>query len=400
MIFDVLIIGGGAAGFFAAINTKQKNPNYNILILEKGKDCLEKVRISGGGRCNVTNACTDIDLLLKNYPRGEKELKSAFHQFKTSDTVNWFKKQNIVLKTEPDGRMFPDTNQSETIVNCFLNLAHKLYIKVNTQQTVKSLQYKDEVWQITTQDTTYFTNKLVIATGSNTKIWNMLQEQGHNIIQPVPSLFSFKIKDERLSNLMGISANVSAKICDTKISASGNMLITHWGLSGPAILKLSAWGARELFEKKYNFLVQINWLNNLSETETIKLLEDIKLINSKKRIHSFSPFSFPKRLWENLLSYVKISNEKNWADVSKKEIHSLAKELTQSTFVVLGKNTFKEEFVTAGGVSLKEIDFKTMKSKVLPNVYFAGEVLNIDAITGGFNFQNAWTGAFIASQNL
>lgn len=398
--FDIIIIGGGAAGFFSAINIVEKNPKLKVAILERGKECLSKVRISGGGRCNVTHACFVPNDLVKFYPRGEKELKGPFHQFCSGDTIEWFEKHGVELKIEEDGRMFPVTDSSQTIIDCFEKAVQKLGIKVYTSQSVQSLFYKGDVWKIETQKDQFQAEKIVVATGSNPKIWELLQQLGHEIVSPVPSLFTFNIKDIRIKDLMGVSAEVSVKVKNSKLAASGPLLITHWGMSGPAILRLSAWGARELFDKNYQFSIQINWLKDQNFEEVMEVLQELKLENAKKNIDKFCPFALPKRLWESILIASSISLDTKWADLNKKQLNKLAEELTAASFQVNGKSTFKEEFVTAGGIDLKEINFKTMQSKLLPNVYFAGEVLNIDAITGGFNFQNAWTGGFILSENI
>ena len=398
--YDIIIVGGGAAGFFTAINIVEKNPKIKIAILERGKDVLEKVRISGGGRCNVTHACFEPNELVKFYPRGEKELRGPFHQFASGDTIDWFEKHGVDLKIEEDGRMFPVSNSSQTIIDCFMNATQKLGIAVLTGQSVQSIFKKDNHWKIDTQNETYLTEKLILATGSNPKIWDLLQQFGHAVISPVPSLFTFNIKDSRIKELPGVSALVSVKVKDTKLTSNGPLLITHWGMSGPAILKLSAWGARILFDKKYQFTIYVNWLNDMDAEDAEKKLRDLKQEHSKKAVSKKSPFAFPNRLWESLVVASGIDIETKWADLSKIQLQTLANQLTNATFQVNGKSTFKEEFVTAGGIDLKEINFKTLESKLHENLYFAGEILNIDAVTGGFNFQNAWTSGFILANSL
>ncbi len=398
--YDIIIVGGGAAGFFTAINIAERNPNYKIAILERGKSVLEKVKISGGGRCNVTHAEFIPKELAKNYPRGEKELVGPFHQFCSGDTIEWFSNRGVELKIEDDGRMFPISDSSQTIIDCFLSAIQRLKIDVLTGQSVQSIFQGENYWKVETNHETFSCHKLIMTTGSNPKIWEMLENIGHSIISPVPSLFTFNIKDNRIKNLMGISAFANVKVKNTKLEASGSLLITHWGMSGPGILRLSAWGAKILAEKKYLFTIQVNWLNDSSFEETLNLLKDLKLEHSKKIISKKSPFEFPNRLWESLTMASGISSETKWADVSKKQLIDLANQLTNGEFQVNGKSTFKEEFVTAGGIDLKEINFKTMESKLFPNLFFAGEIVNIDAITGGFNFQNAWTSGYILSQNL
>ena len=398
--FDIIIVGGGAAGFFTAINIVEKNPKLKVAILERGSEVLSKVRISGGGRCNVTHACFEPNELVKFYPRGEKELRGPFHQFCSGDTVEWFSNHGVELKIEDDGRMFPVSNSSQTIIDCFLKATQKLGITVLTGQSVQSIFKKDNLWKIETQNENYITEKLILATGSNPKIWEMLQTFGHAIVTPVPSLFTFNIKDSRIKELPGVSAQVSVKVKDTKLTSTGPLLITHWGMSGPAILKLSAWGARILSEKNYQFTIFVNWLNDIDTGDAEKILKDLKQEHAKKAVSKKSPFDFPNRLWESLVLASNIQEETKWADLSKIQLQNLANQLTNSSFQVNGKSTFKEEFVTAGGIDLKEINFKTMESKLHENLYFAGEILNIDAVTGGFNFQNAWTSGFILANAI
>ena len=398
--FDVILIGGGAAGFFTAINIAQQNPKLTIAILERGREVLTKVKVSGGGRCNVTHACFIPNDLAKFYPRGEKELKGPFNQFCSGDTIEWFAKNNVNLKIEDDGRMFPDTDSSQTIIDCFLKLAKKHNIQIITSQAVQSVFKTEDGWKLDTQNQNYKAQKLVFTTGSNPKMWELLQNQNHTIVEPVPSLFTFNIKDKKLTELMGIANPASVKILGTKLKAQGPLLITHWGVSGPAILRLSAWGARDLAQLQYKFNLQINWLKDYETHEIEEEIKELKLENAKKTIYKKSPYDFPTRLWNYFLQKAEIPTEAKWADLSKKHVQNLAKILTADVYEVNGKSTFKDEFVTAGGVDLKEINFKTMESKVLPNVYFAGEVLNIDAITGGFNFQNAWTTSYIAAQHI
>ncbi|WP_340199785.1 aminoacetone oxidase family FAD-binding enzyme [Ascidiimonas sp. W6] len=407
--FDVVIIGGGAAGFFTAINLATQRPDYKIVILERGKEVLSKVRISGGGRCNVTHAEFVPDELVKNYPRGEKELKGPFHTFCTGDTIDFFEKRGVNLKIEEDGRMFPVTDSSETIINCFLEEASKLGIKIFKGCAVKDFKFKEGQWQIDSTHTKLSCDKLILCTGSNPKIWNLLSNLGHKIIPPVPSLFTFNCQDHRIKGLAGVSTNATIKVeikdkakqnSPQILETEGPLLITHWGMSGPAVLKLSAWGARALAASNYEFSVKVNWLYDIGYEECISLLEKLRRNDSKKMIQTSKPFQLPKRLWVSLVQFCHINSEKRWADLSNKNLQNLAVELTQGVFEIRGKSTFKEEFVTAGGVALNEIDFRTYSSKKVSNLYFAGEVLNIDAVTGGFNFQNAWTGAFIVAKSI
>jgi hypothetical protein len=398
--FDIIIVGGGAAGFFAAINMVEKNPKLKVAILERGAEVLQKVRISGGGRCNVTHACFEPNELVKYYPRGEKELRGPFHQFCSGDTIEWFEKHGVELKIEDDGRMFPVSNSSQTIIECFLQATQKLGIAVLTGQSVQSIFKKDTHWKIETQNENYLVEKLILATGSNPKIWEMLQTYGHAIVTPVPSLFTFNIKDPRIKELPGVAAQVTVKVKDTKLTSTGPLLITHWGMSGPAVLKLSAWGARILHDKNYQFTIFVNWLNDVETSTAEKILKNLKQEHAKKAVSKKSHFDFPNRLWESLVMASGIEAETKWADLSKVQLQTLSSQLTNGTFQVNGKSTFKEEFVTAGGIDLKEINFKTMESKLHENLYFAGEIVNIDAITGGFNFQNAWTSGFILANNI
>ena len=398
--FDIIIVGGGAAGFFTAINIVEKNPKLKVAILERGGDVLQKVRISGGGRCNVTHACFEPNELVKFYPRGEKELRGPFHQFCSGDTIEWFEKHGVELKTEADGRMFPVSNSSQTIIDCFLKATQKLGIAVLTGQSVQSIFKKENEWKIETKTENYLAEKLILATGSNPKIWEMLQSFGHAVITPVPSLFTFNIKDSRIKELPGVAALATVKVKDTKLTSTGPLLITHWGMSGPAILKLSAWGARILHDKNHQFTIFVNWLNDADKEDLEKKLKALKQEHAKKAVSKKSPFELTNRLWENLVLASGIEAETKWADLSKIQLQNLTNQLTNGTFQVNGKSTFKEEFVTAGGINLKEVNFKTMESKLHKNLYFAGEIVNIDAITGGFNFQNAWTSGFILANAI
>lgn len=399
-MWDVLIIGGGAAGFFTAINVKEKNPKLKVAILERGKEVLTKVKISGGGRCNVTHACFEPNVLVKNYPRGEKELRGPFNQFHPQDTMDWFAKRGVKTHTEADGRMFPTTNNSQTIIDCFLEACSQLQIPILTNHSVQSIQFNPPSWEVQTTNGLFTASKVVVTTGSNPKIWDMLQELGHQIVPSVPSLFTFNIKDERISDLMGVSHLVEIKVKGSHLVSNGPMLITHWGMSGPAILKLSAWGARILAEKNYQFEIQINFVPDLKQEMLREQLLQIKNDQPKKKITKNPIFALTQRLWEKLVLASGILEGQTWADTNKKQMNQLVFQLTEATFTVNGKSTFKEEFVTAGGVQLKEVNFKTLESKILPGLYLAGEVLDIDAITGGYNFQNCWTGGWLISEHI
>lgn len=399
--FDVIVVGGGASGFFTAINLAEQNPDLRIAILERSNEVLSKVKISGGGRCNVTHACFIPNVLAKFYPRGEKELKGPFHTFCTGDVMEWFGERGVSLKIEEDGRVFPESDNSQTIIDCFLNEADNFNIKIIKQTIVQQLSKEDDFWKIETSKDTYQAKQLVMATGSNVKIWDLLKTVNHSVINPVPSLFTFNIKDDRIKDLMGVSTEmVSLKVKGSTLKANGPLLITHWGMSGPAILKLSAWGARELFDKNYNFQLIVNFTNDLVFDEVLEELMQQKQQHSKKTIIKHAQYGLTNRLWQQLVKASFIPEDLIWADVSKKQLVHLAEQLTQATFHVNGKSTFKDEFVTAGGIDLKEVNFKTMESKLQDNLYFTGEILNIDAITGGFNFQNAWTTGFLAANAI
>ena len=397
---DVIIVGGGAAGFFAAINIAEQNPKLKVAILERGKEGLQKVKISGGGRCNVTHAEFIPQELILNYPRGEKELLGPFHQFMTGDTIEWFEKRGVPLKIEEDGRMFPESNSSQTIIDCFLNEAKKHQVDVLYNHAVKSIHKEDNLWELETSQGVFLTKKLVIATGSNPKIWKLLEDLNHTISQPVPSLFTFNIKDERIQDIPGVVAqNVEVKILGTNLWSEGPLLITHVGLSAPAILKLSAFGALELAERNYKFEIEINFIKQSFE-DCLEQLKELKLSLAKKTVYKSTQFELPKRLWHKLILASDMNQETRWADLNKQQLENVASQLTKAVFKVDGKSTFKEEFVTAGGIDLKEINFKTFESKLHKNLFFAGEVINVDAVTGGFNFQNAWTGAYIVAKSI
>ncbi|WP_179351325.1 BaiN/RdsA family NAD(P)/FAD-dependent oxidoreductase [Winogradskyella vidalii] len=397
---DIIIIGGGAAGFFAAINIAEQHPELSVAILERGKEGLQKVKISGGGRCNVTHAEFIPSELVLNYPRGEKELLGPFHTFMTGDTITWFEERGVELKIEEDGRMFPVSNSSQTIIDCFLNEAEKHKVEVLYNHSVKSIQALENSFTIETSQGDFQSKKLLVATGSNPKIWNLLEDLGHTIIQPVPSLFTFDIKDKRIKDIPGVVAkHVDIKVIGTDLESNGPVLITHVGMSAPAILKLSAFGAVELAKLNYNFKIEINFIQLDFET-CLDQLKNFKQEFAKKTVFNSAQFDLPKRLWKSLVSASTIKETERWADINKQQLEALAGQLTTAVFQVTGKSTFKDEFVTAGGVDLKEVNFKTFESKRIPNLYFAGEVMNVDAITGGFNFQNAWTGAYIASASI
>ncbi len=393
------VIGGGAAGFFAAITAAENNPDLKVIILEQGNEVLGKVKISGGGRCNVTHACFDVKELVKFYPRGHKELLGPFYRFNTEHTIQWFEYRGVELKTEADGRMFPVSDSSQSIMDCLIETATAYDIKIIKQAKVMRLDVADS-FQIYFNDRALNADYLLIASGSSNTIWQQLKKLGHEIIEPVPSLFTFNIRHELIKGLEGISfQQVSLSMKEAKIETQGALLITHTGLSGPAILKLSAFAARLLNEKKYQFELMINWIDSSTDEAMLRLKSE-KDIQAKRQVSNFSPFELPQRFWLKVLEVNGIPANKLVADLSRNELQNIANALTKCVLKVHSKNTNKEEFVTAGGISLKEVDFKTMESKLIPNLFFAGEVLDIDAVTGGFNFQAAWTTGFIAGSSL
>jgi predicted Rossmann fold flavoprotein len=400
---QVAVIGGGAAGFFAAISAKIHHPEAKVTIYEKSDKLLSKVRISGGGRCNVTHHCFDIRELVKHYPRGERPLKKAFGIFSTTDTIQWFQKRGVELKTESDGRMFPTTDDSETIINCLMQETQKLGIGIKTKSNIKKLTKFEDGYELGFYRGGRITaDKVIVATGGSPRQggFDWLRELGHDIEEPVPSLFTFNMPNEPIKKLMGVVAEpVSVKIMGSKLQSSGPLLITHWGMSGPAILKLSAFGARELHDMDYNFKVLVNWTGERTEQEVRDILKNVEGDHGMKKIRNVNPFELPGRLWEFLVNKLELGDEMIWQNMGKKNINRLVYLLTNDEYQVEGKTTFKEEFVTCGGISLQDVDMKTMQSRKSQNLYFAGEVLDIDGVTGGFNFQAAWTTGFIAGKS-
>jgi predicted Rossmann fold flavoprotein len=401
---QVIVIGGGAAGFFAAINSAQLNPDAEVILLEKTNKLLSKVRVSGGGRCNVTHACFDNGLLVKHYPRGEKELRSVFSRFSTADTVNWFEQRGVKLKTEADGRMFPTTDSSETIVECLLREAEKANVKIKQGVDVEEiLQNEDGTFRLNVKSGESFScDRLIIATGGNSKneAYEWLRKLGHTIVKPVPSLFTFNIPDNPVTQLMGVSVpEARVRVAATKLQTEGPLLITHWGMSGPAVLKASAWGARLLSDMDYHFTALVTWLPKHTEEKLRIEFNNQREEFPARTVLVNCPLELPRRLWEYLAGKSGISAETRWADLSKKNLNQLVNALLNDEYSVKGKTTFKEEFVTCGGVSLREVDLATMQSRIVPGLFFAGEVLDVDGITGGFNFQNAWSTAWVASGN-
>ena len=400
----LVVIGGGAAGFFCAINAAAFNHDLEIIIIEKTTKLLSKVKVSGGGRCNVTHSCFSIAQMIKNYPSGENFLKKAFHQFFTTDTINWFGKRGVQLKTEADGRMFPVTNSSQTIIDCLMKEVNKCGIQIFMSREVKKMSMVNCQWSIEfANDEIIDADFVCVASGGYSKSaqFTWLKNLGHSIEEPVPSLFTFNIPNNPIKNLMGISIEKAiVKIVGTKFSQQGPLLITHWGLSGPAVLKLSAFAARELHKLDYNFKITVNWLPGYNEQTLREKFLQIRNDLAAKKIVNRNPFFLPQRLWEYLLQQSAINENVRWADLPAKQQNILIKILCMQEFHVKGKTTFKEEFVTSGGIKLNEIDANTMQSKIVPNLFFAGEVMDVDGITGGFNFQHAWTSGWIAGKAI
>lgn len=401
----LIVIGGGAAGFFCAVNAARLNPLLKVTIVEKSNKLLSKVKISGGGRCNVTHACFDIASLVKFYPRGVNFLKKAFHWFNTNHTVEWFAERGVVLKKEDDGRMFPVTDDSQTIINCLLRETDKYSVKVLLQTDIKSIHTNDDGSFVlaAANNTMLAANYLCIACGGYPKTaqFSWLMQTGHTIEEPVPSLFTFNMPNNPITQLMGVSVeSATVKIAGGKLQQTGPLLITHWGISGPAVLKLSAWAARELAVCNYNFSAIINWLPAFNEHTLKDELQYIRSRDAAVKIVNKNAFGLPARLWQYLLEQCGINLNWRWADLPGKLQQKLIQTLTGQVFEVRGKTTFKEEFVTSGGIKLQEIDANTMQSRVVPNLYFAGEIMNVDGVTGGFNFQHAWTSGFIAAKSI
>lgn len=400
-INKVAVIGGGAAGFFAALSVKQHAPESHVTIFEKSNKLLAKVKVSGGGRCNVTHACFQNSALIKFYPRGSKQLRKAFDQFSTQDTVDWFEDRGVSLKTEVDNRMFPVTDNSQTIIDCLIGESKRLGISISLNASVLSIKKHETGFQLTFNTKPQFFDKVIVATGGSPKEhgFDWLKALGQEIVPPVPSLFTFNMPDESIKSLMGLSApNVTVRVQGTKLQQTGPLLITHWGMSGPAVLKTSAWGARLLNNLDYQFKINVNWLGQVNEADLRNTFEEIIGSFGKRMLRNYKPFDIPQRLWEYLLNKVNLPLEKVWSELGKKGANKLVNILLNDEYAVSGKTTFKEEFVTCGGVSLSDIDFKTMQSRICSGLYFAGEVLNIDGVTGGFNFQAAWTTGFIAGK--
>lgn len=400
----LVVIGGGAAGFFCAVNAARLDPSLQVVLLEKTSKLLAKVRISGGGRCNLTHACFDREEMSRNYPRGQRFVKKAFHRFFTTDTIQWFEERGVAVKQEADGRMFPASDSSESIINCLLRELNTYKVDVRMNAEVVSLQKKNNLFTLQLRNgKTIEAEYVCVAAGGYPKssMFDWLSETGHAIETPVPSLFTFNIPAHPITGLMGVSVpSATVKISGMKLEETAPLLITHWGLSGPAVLKLSAKGARDLAARNYHFQVSVNWLPGQHDQTLALQFRELRQQLAAQRIGQRNPFALPQRLWELLLELAGIDKEKRWADLPAKEQNRLVTLLVQCPFDVKGKTTFKEEFVTAGGISLHDIDVNTMQSKRVPGLYFAGEIMDVDGVTGGFNFQHAWTSGFIAASSV
>jgi predicted Rossmann fold flavoprotein len=401
---QLVVIGGGAAGFFCAVNAARMNPSLQVTIIEKSNKLLSKVKVSGGGRCNTTHACFEIPELSKKYPRGQNFVKKAFHWFNTNDTIAWFAERGVQLKTEADGRMFPITDDSQTIINCLLKEADKYKVEIIMQSEVKSLESGVDGFVLQTSNSRLLTpDYICIASGGYPKssMFDWLRKLGHTIEEPVPSLFTFNMPGNSITELMGVAVEKAAvKVAGSKLSQEGPLLITHWGMSGPAILRLSAWGARQLADMNYHFTLLVNWLPDYREIDLRSDWQSYRDEYATQKTGNRNPFGLPNRLWQYLLKTSDINPEIRWAEIPSREQNKLIKNLTAQEFPVKGKTTFKEEFVTCGGIKLSEIDPNTMQSKIRTGIFFAGEVMDIDGITGGFNFQNAWTSGWISAKSI
>ncbi len=420
----IVVVGGGAAGFFCAIQVAELHPHWEIIILEKTNKLLSKVKVSGGGRCNVTHACPDVALLLKKYPRGDRFLKKSFYQFATKNTIEWFAKNGVTLHTEKDGRMFPTTNSSDTIIDCFFRKVHQYKIQVLTQHEVVDVVHNNNKANIVDEKTITANKKqkaftiqlqgreamqadaICLATGgmlksdpSNKLKW--VTNFGHTIIEPVPSLFTFNTVDKKITTLMGVAVDkASIQWKGNKNIETGPLLITHWGISGPAAIKLSAWCARDMAASNYEGAIVINWTPSFNESTLKMEWINFRMDFGKREMGSKNPFDLPQRLWHFLLQEAGIVSNTKWADLKSANQHTLIQLLTRTTLDIKGKTTYKEEFVTCGGVDLKDIDAQTMESKLVPGLHFAGEMMDVDGITGGFNFQHAWTSGWLAALHM
>lgn len=400
---ELIVIGGGAAGFFCAVNAARMHPGLRVTVVEKSNKLLAKVKVSGGGRCNTTHACFEIPELVKRYPRGQNFVKKAFHSFNTNDTISWFAERGVQLKTEGDGRMFPITDDSQTIINCLLKEADKYGVQIRLQCEVQSITAAANGFELQTSTGRMRANFVCIACGGYPKsaMFEWLRKLGHTIAEPVPSLFTCNMPGNPVTQLMGVAVERAAvKVAGTKLAEEGPLLITHWGMSGPAILRLSAWGARQLAEMNYHFTLLVNWLPGQTEQDLRNAWQSYRDEYAGMKTGNKNPFGLPNRLWLYLLTASDINPDTRWAEIPAKEQNKLIRNLTAQEFPVKGKTTFKEEFVTCGGINLSEVDPNTMQSRKQPGIYFAGEILDVDGVTGGFNFQHAWTSGWIAARSI
>jgi predicted Rossmann fold flavoprotein len=404
MAKTLVVIGGGAAGFFCAVNAAKQNPDLEVVIVEKNNKVLSKVKVSGGGRCNVTHACFDVNELILKYPRGKYFVKKTFNWFGPNDTIEWFKERGVNLKIEPDNRMFPDTDSSQTIIDCLLTEAKKYKVKILMSCAINTIAYINKAFSLLTASGNIISaNYVCVACGGfpKTDQFNWLTSLGHTIEEPVPSLFTFNMPNNKITELMGISVeNSTIKIAGTKFVNNGPLLITHWGMSGPAVLKLSAWAARYLASANYQFTIIVNWLGEATEFDLKVQFADYRFSLAGQKIGHKNPFGLPNRLWQYLLAFSGISEDTRWADLPSAPQYRLIRNLVLQEFAVNGKTTFKEEFVTSGGIKLVEVDPNTMESKKVDNLFFGGEIVDVDGVTGGFNFQHAWTSGWIAAKTI
>ena len=400
----LVVIGGGAAGFFCAVNAARLHSQLEVILIEKSNKLLSKVKVSGGGRCNVTHNAPDILYMSKRYPRGQHFVKKAFSRFFVPDTISWFKERGVTLKAEADGRMFPVTDNSQTIIDCLLKDADRYGVKIRMNTAVNELVSAGDGWEVRLQDGGVLKADVVcVAAGGYAQLdkFAWLQSTGHQIVAPMPSLFTFNMPGNAITTLMGVSVEEAhVKIAGTKLQEKGPLMITHWGMSGPCVLRLSAWGARELAALQYQFTAVINWLPAFNENSLREEIQGLRFSLGGQKMHNKNPFGLPQRLWQFFLQQSGIGEDVRWADMPAKEQHKLVKYLTAMECPVKGKTTFKEEFVTCGGIQLSEIDPATMESKLAPGLFFAGEVMDVDGITGGFNFQHAWTSGWVAASTI
>lgn len=402
-MFDLIVVGGGAAGFFGALQAAERKPGLKILIVEKTPKLLSKVRISGGGRCNVTHHCFEPTALSHHYPRGQKQLKSLFRKYQAADVVNWFEQKGVKLKTEEDGRMFPVTDRSETIIDCFLTQARLHGITIETNAGVEEIKLLPDGFELLTMSKKFSGKKVLLTIGGhpNASAYAVIKKLGHSIRPLIPSLFTFNDSQKEFKDLMGVSVpHGSVRIAGTKFHQQGPVLITHWGLSGPAVIKLSAWAAEYFYQQRYEATVLVSWIKETQEETVRQFLLEYKSLHKKRKVYAHPLFELPQRLWTRLCELAAIDEEKIWDELSGKNLNKLLELLIRCPFKIKGKTTFKEEFVTCGGVDLAEVDLETMESKKIKNLFFAGEVLNIDGETGGFNFQSAWTTSYVAAQKI